>query len=198
MILKILLEKVAAIAKRGVTVIADKGITDIVHHEKRSKKQKDPCIGNPDGNDLIGSAKKSDDRPGNKKTGQGKEQTENKGKKDGVGKIETGFLVASCLVDLETGSRADTDHGADGKDQAVERQDQVQGSNAVCTLRQGNKKSICQYIGGHTDHAQNVLGNVFCKKGSGGSFLADEAEVIKILLLLKFKISAPAASNPYG
>ena len=38
----------------------------------------------------------------------------------------------------------------------------------------------------------------FAKRAPADSFLADEAEVIKILLLLKFKISAPAASNPYG
>ena len=55
--------------------------------------------------------------------------------------------MSSGAINFKTGGGTYADHRSDSEDQAVERQNQVQGGDTVRTLGQGDEKSICQHIG---------------------------------------------------
>ena len=59
--------------------------------------------------------------------------------------------------------RTDTDHGAYGKYKIVYRENKIQSSYAICSDGLGNKKCISKNVYRHSNHAEHILRNVFCK-----------------------------------
>ena len=133
--------------KGRISVVPDEGIADVVHHEKGSEKHKNSCIRYTNGHNVLRASQKPYDGAREKEAGERKDQAEDHGKNDGVGKIVIRFLISSGAINFKTGGGTYADHRSDSEDQAVERQNQVQGGDTVRTLGQGDEKSICQHIG---------------------------------------------------
>ena len=101
-------------------------------------------------------------------------------------KIVIRFLISSGAINFKTGGGTYADHRSDSEDQAVERQNQVQGGDTVRTLGQGDEK---KYLPAHRQIIRAFPGysgrHIWQKRPPAESFLADAVEVIDILLLIK-------------
>ena len=85
--------------------------------------------------------------PGKKRPAREKIRPKITAKMMALEKIVIRFLISSGAINFKTGGGTYANHRSDSEDQAVERQNQVQGGDTVRTLGQGDEKSICQHIG---------------------------------------------------
>ena len=88
-------------------------------------------------------------------------QGEHQRPKQGVGEIALRPLVALRPEDGVTGGRAEAQHGADGEDEVVDGQTEVQQSHTAGACRLRDEIGIGQDVAGRPQQAEDVLADVF-------------------------------------
>ncbi len=146
------------------TVISDKGITNVVPHKKRRKHHKNTRVVFSDCDNPVISAKKRHHFPRHKYSDSDKNQTDHKRPEQRIGEICLGTPVIPRPENFKPDCRTDSHHGTNGKNQAIHGKHQVERRNAVRPLCHGYKKRVRQNIHRYPQHAQNILGHIFCKK----------------------------------
>ena len=147
--------------KGRVAIIAHEGRHDVVAHEKGREHEEDAGIRDAQCHDARVAAHQPQKAPGCKDAHQQKRHTERTGAEDGVGKILLAPRVALCLEDGITGGRAQADHRADGKDEVIHRQAEVQQGDAVGARRLRDKIGIGQNVARGAQQAKDILRHIF-------------------------------------
>ena len=140
----------------GGAIVAHKGGTGEVEHEQGCKTQHnaDVIVAHPA--DGVVRPHQPQHSVGHGHTQRHKHRTHQQGPGDGVGEVEVVIGGVAPLAQGIAGGGADADHGAQGEDEPIEGQHQVQRGDAVGALGQGDKKGVGQDVAGGADHGQNV------------------------------------------
>lgn len=147
--------------KGRVAVVAHKGRHDVVAHEEGREHEEDAGIRDAQRHDARIAAHQPQKAPGCKDAHQQKRHTERTGAEDGVGKILLAAVIALGFEDGVAGGRAQADHGADGKDEVIHRQAEVQQGDAVGARRLRDKIGIGQNVARSAKQAEDVLRYIF-------------------------------------
>ena len=147
--------------KGGVAIVADKGRHDVVAHKKRGEQQKNAGVGDAQRHDARIAAHEPQQRPGRKDTRQHPRDGRQHGAQDGVGEIPLPPGIVLRLGNGVAGSRAQRDHGANGKNKVINGQAEIEQSNTVCTGGLRNKIGIGQNIARGAQQAKNILRDIF-------------------------------------
>ena len=143
--------------KGGVAVVAHKGRHDIVAHEEGREHKEDTGIRDAQRHDPRVTAHQPQKAAGRKNAHQQERHAEHTGAEDGIGKIALAALVSLRLEDGVAGGRAKADHGADGKDEVVDRQAEVEQGHAVGTRRLRDEIGIGQNVARGAQQAEDIL-----------------------------------------
>ena len=174
--------------QRGVAVVADKGCDDVVAHEEGGKQQEDAGVPHTERDDLTVAAHEPQQYLGAEDSRQHEGQGEHQRPEQGVGEIAHRALVPLRPEDGVAGGRAKAQHRADGKDEVVDGQAEVEQGDAVGARRLRDEIGVRQNVAGCAQKAENVLADVF-------EILSGKAHV----LLVKYHIFVVAALDilPY-
>ena len=174
--------------QRGVAVVADEGCDDVVAHEERSEQQEDAGVPHTECDDLTVAAHEPQQYLGAEDSRQHEGQGEHQRPEQGVGEIARRALVPLRPEDGVAGGRAKAQHRADGKDEVVDGQAEVEQGDAVGARRLRDEIGVRQNVAGCAQKAENVLADIF-------EILSGKAHV----LLVKYHIFVVAALDilPY-
>ena len=160
--------------QRRVAVVADEGRHHIVAHEEGRKEQEDAGVVLAQRHDARVAAHQPQQLVRAEDARQNEGHRQNARAEDSVGKIPLSLLVALRPQDGVAGRRTEADHRADGKDEVVDRQTEVQQGHAVGARRLCDEIGVRQNIARSAQQAENVLGYVLKKllcEVHGTSFL---------------------------
>ena len=144
--------------KGGVAVVAHKGRHDIVAHEERREHKEDTGIRNAQRHDPRVTAHQLQKAAGRKKLPTSRNGTlSTQAQKMALEKVALAALVSLRLEDGIAGGRAKPDHGADGKDEVVDRQAEVEQGNAVGARRLRDEIGIGQNVARGAQQAEDIL-----------------------------------------
>ena len=140
----------------GCPVVAHESCEGIIEHKERRAAEDDLYIGLSQTGDGAVCPQQIQDVPGEQDACGNKGQTYENGTDNGIGEI---VLCAFRSLGFQQGilcGGSDADHGSNGKDKPIYRQDQVQGSDPVCPFGGGDKKGVGQDVAGCAYHGQDI------------------------------------------
>ena len=143
--------------QRGVAVVPGKGRNDVVAHEERREQQEDAGILQAQRHNGCIAAHQPEHRIRTERPYQHKRHCNQDRAHQAVGKIAVGPLIVLRLEDGIAGGRAKPDHGADGKDEVVDRQAEVEQGNAVGARRLRDEIGIGQNVARGAQQAEDIL-----------------------------------------
>ena len=146
--------------KGRVAVVADEGREDVVAHEERREQQEDAGVVQAQGHDVPIAAHELQKRARAERACQHERDGDQAGAEDGVGKIPLRPRLALRLQDGVPGGRTQTDHRAEGKDQVVHGQTEVQQGHAVGARRLRDEIGVGQNITRCADQTENILRHI--------------------------------------
>ena len=146
--------------KGRVAVVADEGREDVVAHEEGREQQEDAGVVQAQRHDVPIAAHELQKRARAERACQHERDGDQAGAEDGVGKIPLRPRLALRLQDGVPGGRTQTDHRAEGKDQVVHGQAEVQQGHAVGARRLGDEIGVGQNIARCADQTENILRHI--------------------------------------
>ena len=146
--------------KGRVAVVADEGREDVVAHEEGCEQQEDAGVVQAQRHDVPIAAHELQKRARAERARQHERDGDQAGAEDGVGKIPLRPRLALRLQDGVPGGRTKADHRAEGKDQVVHGQTEVQQGHAVGARRLGDEIGVGQNIARCADQTENILRHI--------------------------------------
>ena len=146
--------------KGRVAVVADEGREDVVAHEEGREQQEDAGVVQAQRHNVRIAAHELQERARAERARQHERDGDQAGAEDGIGKKPLRPRLALCLQDGVPGGRTQADHRAEGKDQVVHGQAEVQQGHAVGARCLGDEIGIGQNIARCADQTENILRHI--------------------------------------
>ena len=149
--------------QRGVAVVADEGRHHIVAHKEGGEHQEDAGIVHAQRHDVRIAAHQPQQAVRAEDAHQHERHRQDADAENGIGEIALRPHIPLRPQDGIAGGRAQADHRAEGKDEIIDGQAEVQQGHAVGARRLRNEIGIRQDVARRSQQAENVLGNIFEK-----------------------------------
>ena len=149
--------------QRGVAVVADEGRHHIVAHKEGGEHQEDAGIVHAQRHDVRIAAHQPQQAVRAEDAHQHERHRQDADAENSIGEIALRPRIPLRPQDGIAGGRAQADHRAEGKDEIIDGQAEVQQGHAVGARRLRNEIGIRQDVARRSQQAENVLGNIFEK-----------------------------------
>ena len=146
------------------TVVPGEGAHTAVQHKEWRKHHEDPGIRDAHCSDLRIRTEELQDLGYAEKSEQHERDTADQRPYDGIREVAVRLVLSARTADREARRRAHRKHIAEGEDQIVEREHQVQRRHTGRPTRDGDEKGVHQDVGRHADLTDDIRRYVFCKE----------------------------------